>query len=336
MTTPKVSVLTTTYNRRNLLRRCVDSVLMQSYANLEMIILDDGSTDGTRAQWEDREDPRVRYIYRPHRGLDHLADMTNDLLELATGHYVALIDSDDWYIYPDAITDMVRLLERVDGTMAFGGSPPTWVDGRVEWAGIFAKRWYERMGIDSWDSRQFFRELLGRNLISASAVVLRTDVIRSVGGFRTFPGFPAQDYPTWLELSLIYRWSYLPKDVSYRYVHRGQATNVRGVDLARTSYTIARHYFAKGLDAGLLEEGDWQAVARRRKQHIANACWAVASSMIRERRWNEAEALVAIQLAESQTFVRRLEARVAQMSIRQRRDLVSGPLWLAGRIGLRF
>jgi len=333
---PKVSVLTTTYNRRALLQRCIDSVLRQHYAPLEVVILDDGSTDGTPEDWARTSDPRVRYLYQSHRGLDYLADLANDLLKEATGQYVAWLDSDDWYIDPEVIGDLVTLLETHDGAMAFAGSPARRLDGQVEWDGVFAVGWYNRLGLPAWDHRRFFRELLARNLISASAVMLRTDVLRSVGGFRTFPGLPAQDYATWLELTLTHAWFYLPRNVSYRHVHPHQATRLRGVDLAEGAYALAEHYFARGLEAGIVAPQDWPPIARRRKRHLADARWADATALIRERRWDEADALVAKLLASHPGLMRRAEAWAARLSVRRRRDLVSGPLSLAGRIGLRF
>ncbi len=88
-----ISVILPTYNRANYIRQAAQSVLGQTYAALELIIIDDGSTDETEKVLEDiRRDSRVRYISQNNSGA---ANARNHGLKLANGEYVAFIDSDD-------------------------------------------------------------------------------------------------------------------------------------------------------------------------------------------------------------------------------------------------
>ncbi len=89
-----VSVVIPTFNRAYCLARTLDSVLAQTHADLEALVIDDGSTDGTRELIQDRyaAEPRVRYIQQENRGV---AAARNHGIRMARGDFVALLDSDD-------------------------------------------------------------------------------------------------------------------------------------------------------------------------------------------------------------------------------------------------
>ncbi|HZR63533.1 MAG TPA: glycosyltransferase family A protein [Terriglobales bacterium] len=103
---PKVSVIIPTYNRAGLLTGAVESVLGQTFSDLELIVIDDGSTDQTAALLErllagrpnDKE--RVRYIWQENRGQ---TVATNRAIDKATGEWIAFLDSDDRWL-PDKLT----------------------------------------------------------------------------------------------------------------------------------------------------------------------------------------------------------------------------------------
>jgi len=92
---PEVSIVLSTYNRLPLLRRSVDSVIAQTFRDWELIVVDDGSTDGTREYLEAIEDPRVRPIWLEHGGV---TSARNAGLRLARGKWVAFHDSDDLWL----------------------------------------------------------------------------------------------------------------------------------------------------------------------------------------------------------------------------------------------
>lgn len=91
----KISVIVPVYKVEPYLRRCVDSILAQSYTNLEIILVDDGSPDNCPAICDEyaEKDDRVRVIHKPNGGL---SDARNAGLDIATGEWLSFIDSDDW------------------------------------------------------------------------------------------------------------------------------------------------------------------------------------------------------------------------------------------------
>jgi len=95
MGTPEVSIVLSTYNRLPLLRSAVASVIAQTFRDWELIVVDDGSTDGTREYLEAIEDPRVRPIWLEHGGVTWAR---NAGLQLAHGEWIAFHDSDDLWL----------------------------------------------------------------------------------------------------------------------------------------------------------------------------------------------------------------------------------------------
>jgi len=91
-----VSVVLPVYNRESVVKRAIDSVLNQSYSSLELLVVDDGSTDGTVERVRSVSDERLRLIVHPKNRGANAARNTG--IEAATGRYVAFMDSDDrWY-----------------------------------------------------------------------------------------------------------------------------------------------------------------------------------------------------------------------------------------------
>ena len=110
---PLVSVVLPTYNRARTLSRAINSVLSQSYRNLELIIVDDASTDDTAAVVGSIEDARIRYTRLPkNRGASHAR---NEGMRLASGSFIAFQDSDDEWL-ADKLRKMVDAARAAEDT----------------------------------------------------------------------------------------------------------------------------------------------------------------------------------------------------------------------------
>ena len=106
---PIVSVIVPVYNAEEIISRCVDSILTQDFKDFELLLVDDGSSDGTAAVLDAYAecDPRVRVIHKENSGV---SDTRNRALEQASGKYVQFADADDWLV-PEATGAMVRAAE---------------------------------------------------------------------------------------------------------------------------------------------------------------------------------------------------------------------------------
>ncbi len=109
---PAVSIIVPVYNAEKYIRRCVDSVLNQEYADFELLLADDGSVDSSGAICDEyaQKDSRVRVIHKENTGV---SDTRNQAMEQARGTYLQFLDSDDW-ITPDATRLFMRAAEEHD------------------------------------------------------------------------------------------------------------------------------------------------------------------------------------------------------------------------------
>lgn len=103
---PIVSIIIPCYNYGHFLREALNSVLRQSYPATEIVVVDDGSTDNTRAVVASF--PKARYIYQKNQGL---SVARNTGMEHSTGAYITFLDADDW-LFPDALAVNMRHLEQ--------------------------------------------------------------------------------------------------------------------------------------------------------------------------------------------------------------------------------
>ena len=134
---PKVSIVTTTYNDRESLKKTIDQVLRQDYGNLEYIIVDGGSTDGTLEvirEAEDRLGGRLCWISEPDSGI---YDGLNKGFRMATGEILGCCF--DEFAGPDVISKMVELVER-EGTDGVHGDLCYMEGERV------VRRWHQGQG----------------------------------------------------------------------------------------------------------------------------------------------------------------------------------------------
>ncbi len=114
-----ISVIVPVYKVEAYLNRCVDSILGQTYKNLEVILVDDGSPDGSGAICDAyaEKDARVRVIHKENGGL---SSARNAGIDIAKGEYLAFVDSDDW-IEPETYKTMLELAKKHNAKMVCGG-----------------------------------------------------------------------------------------------------------------------------------------------------------------------------------------------------------------------
>ncbi len=116
---PKVSVVVPVYNVKDYLKKCVDSILAQTERDLELLLIDDGSTDGSSGLCEEfsKSDPRVRVIHQENKGL---GGARNTGIKAASGDWLLLVDSDDW-IEPETLQKALEAGERENADMVMFG-----------------------------------------------------------------------------------------------------------------------------------------------------------------------------------------------------------------------
>ena len=112
--TPLITVIVPIYNVENYLKKCLNSIINQQYKKLEILLIDDGSTDlsGKIADEYAAKDNRIKVVHKENGGL---SDARNYGLKIMTGEYVTFIDSDD-YVTEDYVSFMFNLLKQTNFT----------------------------------------------------------------------------------------------------------------------------------------------------------------------------------------------------------------------------
>lgn len=112
----KVSVIVPVWNAHDYLHRCVDSILSQTYKNIEVFLIDDGSNDDSFEMCKDYEvaDDRVKAFHKENGGQ---GSARNFALDRCTGDYIGFVDNDDW-IFPTMYERLVEIIEKYDAEVA--------------------------------------------------------------------------------------------------------------------------------------------------------------------------------------------------------------------------
>ena len=224
---PVVTVLMSVYNGGRFLRDAVNSILRQSFVELEFIVVDDGSVDGSSDVLTSiaSTDRRVRILSQPNRGLVAALNLG---LKLARGAYVARMDADDVAI--DTRLERQLHFMSLNPNVAVLGGAVEIIDARSLPVG--------RLTFPTGDL-QIKNELQqGACPLCHPAVLMRTDAVRAVGGYRRVVA-DAEDYDLWLRLAERYQIGNLP-DVVLRYRRHAAQVSVQRFQRQALSSLAAR------------------------------------------------------------------------------------------------
>lgn len=232
-TTPTVSVVMPTYNRAHLLRPVIDSILSQDYRNIDLVIVDDGSSDNTQELMEQiyERDTRLRYVKLSHnRGIGFARDAG---LRHAVGRYIALADSDDLWIPPSRLREQVDILESYpEIEILFGDFININHIQNKEIRGFFSSQ----KGLHQLETRRLANDLhmvekgieigiLRSNFIATPTMVLRREVFDKVGGFNHQLSTPVDLEFSWRAAVLGARFAYINRPLIERHVYTDSATS---------------------------------------------------------------------------------------------------------------
>ena len=184
---PSVSVIIPTHNRRDRVREAIASVAAQTCRDFELIVVDDGSDDGTGTLVDEFSPvcPRLRYVYQANQGV---SAARNTGVALSSGPYLAFLDSDDVW-QPSKLARQLAFFE-AHPRASICQTEEIWLRCGVR-VNPHAK--HRKTGGD------IFARSLERCLVSPSAVMLRRALFDRVGGFD--PQLPAcEDYDLWLRI----------------------------------------------------------------------------------------------------------------------------------------
>jgi glycosyltransferase involved in cell wall biosynthesis len=194
---PKVSVLSPTFRHAAYISECIESVLAQSEQDWEMIVVDDGSDDGTADIADSYRDPRIVVIRRAHQGVAGLGGAYAAALEQATSPLIAILEGDDtWPV--GKIERQLTFFDDKNVVLSYGSA------GLIDENGcLYSRFWNMPRGRVARNDPvgSILPALVRRDFIVASTVVIRRSTLEQIGGFFQPDGVPYVDLPTWLRLA---------------------------------------------------------------------------------------------------------------------------------------
>jgi len=204
---PAVSVIIPTFNRRDLVVEAVRSVLDQTFRDLEAVVVDDGSEDGTRDAVEALGDERVRYVRKPHSGI---ASTRNRGIREARGALLAFLDSDDLWVR-DKLEKQLPLLE---GEAGF----------------VYARYRSVHDGVTlrskpvGGPSGRILLALLNRIFVQTSTAVVKREAIEAVGPFDESYRY-SDEYDFFLRLAERFPAGFVDEDLVIYRIHTGNESH---------------------------------------------------------------------------------------------------------------
>lgn len=199
---PQVSVIIPVYNSQRFVRRALDSVLNQTYQNLEVVVIDDGSTDATAEVIQGLGDPRIVYLHQKNQGQ---GPARNNGIRRCTGEYVTFLDSDDYYL-PEKIAREVEFLRSnreyqvvYCNALHFHSDRPAVL--------------YKNKG--QHPSGNILPVLLHTSLINLNTAMMERGVLEKSDLFNETRYFP-EEWELWLKIALAgYSFGYLDEDLVF-------------------------------------------------------------------------------------------------------------------------
>jgi len=245
----KISVVIPTYNRKHTLPRALDSVLAQSYKPFEIIVIDDGSSDGTIDMIKSKY-PSIKLLesLKPSKSLKGYSPKgvsvaRNVGIEQSKGDWIALLDSDDEWV-PDKLIKQVQLLKKNEGSV-FCHTNEIWIRNGIR---VNQHKKHQKYG------GYIFKECLDICRISPSSVLIHKSIFEDIGLFDESLKV-CEDYDLWLRITSNYPVLFLDEFLIKKYGgHEDQLSKTpEGIE----QYRIKS--LEKIMSSNLLPESQFQA-----------------------------------------------------------------------------
>jgi len=198
---PFFSVLIPTYNRKDFLSMAVSSVLNQEFKDFELFVIDDGSTDQSKAMMNHIQDHRCNYVYQNHEGV---SSARNKGLRLSQGRFIAFLDSDDKW-KPEKLTITHEYIKKYPQSKIFHTEELWYQNGRLK------NQLKKHKKPNGW----VYVNAVKQCCISISTAVVENDIFDRIGNFDE--SLPAcEDYDFWLRATHQYEVRLIPMPLTIK------------------------------------------------------------------------------------------------------------------------
>jgi len=192
---PRVSIIIPTHNRKAFVLEAIGSVLAQTYEDFELIVVDDGSADGTGEALK-RYEESLRYLYQANQGV---SVARNNGLALAQGEFIAFLDSDDLWLPKKLAIQVAFMDQHPQAQICY--TDELWVRRGVR---VNPKKRHAKY------SGEIYPRCLPLCIISPSSAIMRRGLFEQIGTFD--PGLPVcEDYDLWLRVAARFPIFFIPQ-----------------------------------------------------------------------------------------------------------------------------
>lgn len=254
---PLITIGVSAYNRKDYLKECLDSLLAQSYSNCQIIVVDDGSSDGTGEMMKELY-PDIQYVYQENAG-DSAAK--NHAARLGKGEYIVFNDSDDVFL-PDAVERLFKALPDGEKNAVSYGSYIT-IDAK-------GNQLPTKRKIAAYPSGNITGALLEHILVNCTATLMPRELFLQHNGLGDERRVGA-DYALFLELSCSCNFYAVQEPV---FLRRRHGNNLSSASYGKmlTVYRVLEDFLQKHPEAA----GKYQHIVRKRRGDLNNKLYREA------------------------------------------------------------
>lgn len=235
-----ISLIMPLYNHEKYVGKAIKSLLEQSYTNFELIVIDDGSTDSSPEIVKSFNDVRIKYYRQENKGVERLCETINYGLSKCIGELVTMVPSDD--MWPkDRFSSQVEYFDNDNVVLVFGRM--RLIDAQDRFIGKTKPIKNLRL-VNNVKPGEIFNQLLTDNFIPEPTVLIRTSVLRKIGGYLQPTGMYAEDFPTQLELARHGEFRYVDKVLAHYRMHLGQMSKKHIVKMVSADCDYALKFYS--------------------------------------------------------------------------------------------
>jgi glycosyltransferase involved in cell wall biosynthesis len=204
--TPLVTIILTAYNHQNYIEECLASVLKQSYHNIELIVIDNASTDNTRAVTELFKETSADFQLIRNSSNKGLCTAFNQGLALAKGKYLIDLSGDD-VLLPERVKNQVAAFELLPDDFGVVFTNALMIDRKGRKLNFHYPVDKEGRSAEHVPDGDVYKKVLEKYFICTPTMMIRTNIMKEIGGYDESLSF--EDFDFWIRTSVRYKYFYL-------------------------------------------------------------------------------------------------------------------------------